>query len=858
MSAKVTPMIQQYLKIKEEYQDAILFFRLGDFYEMFFEDAKIASKVLEIVLTSRDSGESKIPMCGVPYHSATNYIAKLIARGFKVAICEQVEDPKAAKGIVKREVVQVITPGTVLENSMLDETSHNYLAAIYNLDQVIGLAYIDVSTGDFWVTEFHENELQTKLDSEIQRIKPSECLIPNWSTFAGDFGNSSATFQNTAITYIDDVNFTLDVARKIIIDNYQIASLEGFGLQDYSAGICASAIIINFLSSTQKMALKHLKRIRTYNTNLFLEMDYSTRKNLELTSALRDGKKEGSLLSILDYCETAMGKRTLKSWIEQPLTNVDDINNRLDALEEIKNDLSLMNSLQEGLRNIYDLERLAGKIGSNLITPRDLLALKNSIKYLKDIKGFLSNCSSQLLKTIANLDDLHDLYELIDRAISEEAPLTIKEGYIFCDGYSEDIDELRSLSKKGSNWLVDFEAKERERLGIKNLKVGFNRVFGYYIEVTKANLQSVPPEYHRKQTLVNAERFICEELKNYEDRILGAREKLFNIEYEYYKEFIENLIKHISRIQSSAHLIATLDVIFSLAQAAYYNDYIRPEINNSLAINIKSGRHPVVEKHLIDSRFVPNDIHIDVNNSSFGIITGPNMGGKSTYMRQAALLVLMAQMGSFIPAETASIGIVDKIFTRVGASDDLAAGQSTFMLEMVEVANILNNATDRSLIILDEIGRGTSTYDGLSIAKAVSEYILTHIKARTLFATHYHELTTLAETYPNIVNLSVSVKETGDTVIFLKKVLPGKADKSYGIHVAKLAGLPIQVINRADEILNELEISQESESKTVVVQQNLFNEELPSYIKELKDLDLDNMTPLEALSYLYKWKKEII
>lgn len=855
MSAKVTPMVQQYLKIKDEYKDAILFFRLGDFYEMFFEDAKIASKELEIVLTSRDGGETKIPMCGVPYHSATNYIAKLISRGYKVAICEQVEDPKAAKGIVKREVVQIITPGTVLENSMLDENSNNYLAAIFDLNQVIGLAYIDVSTGDFWVTEFHENELHTKVQSEIQRIKPSEFLIPTWSTLAADWDNNA--FQNTALTYIDDANFTLDEAKKILINNYQINSLDAFGLQDYSAGICASALIINFLTSTQKMSLKHLKNIRTYTTNQYLEMDYSTRRNLELTSTLREGKREGSLLSILDYCATAMGKRALKNWIEQPLTNVNEINRRLDAVEEIKNDLSLMNYLKEVLDGVYDLERIAGKIGSSLINPRDLIALKNSIKSLTNIKNLLNNCSSQLLKTIANLDDLKDLYELIDNAISEEAPLTIKEGYIFRDGYSRDIDELRSLSKQGSNWLVDFEARERERLGIKNLKVGFNRVFGYYIEITRANLGAVPPEYHRKQTLANAERFICEELKNYEDRILGAREKLFNIEYEYFKDFVDNLTAYITRIQSSAHLTATLDVLFSLAQAAYYNDYVRPEINNSGVINIKSGRHPVVEKYLIDSRFVPNDIHIDCDNTSFAIITGPNMGGKSTYMRQAAHLVLMAQMGSFIPAKEASIGVVDKIFTRVGASDDLAAGQSTFMLEMIEVANILNNATERSLIILDEIGRGTSTYDGLSIAKAVSEYILANIKARTLFATHYHELTTLAEEYPNVVNLSVSVKETGDTVVFLKKVLPGKADKSYGIHVAKLAGIPMQVINRANEILNELEINPEPESKTVVFQPNLFKEEMPGFIKELKELNLDNMTPLEALSFLYKLKKEI-
>ncbi|HZK43435.1 MAG TPA: DNA mismatch repair protein MutS [Syntrophomonadaceae bacterium] len=855
MSAKVTPMIQQYLEIKAQHQDAILFFRLGDFYEMFFEDAKIASKELEIVLTARD-GREKIPMCGIPHHSATSYIAKLIDRGFKVAICEQVEDPKKAKGIVKREVIQVITPGTVLENSMLDEASNNYLMAIFDLDQVLGLAYLDVSTGDFWVTELTGESQLLSLESETQRLKPAECLIPVRSTFDLEWDTMVDTLKNTSITYIEEDNFNLDKANKVLLEHFDMVTLEAFGLQNYTAGICATATIINFLTKTQKISLKHIQGIRPYQTNNYLEMDYSTRKNLELTTALRDGKRDGSLLSILDYCATAMGKRTLKTWIEQPLRNVDDINIRLDAVEEIKNNLSLMDSLKNTLPSIYDLERLAGKIGSSLITPRDLLALKTSILSLKDIINLLTSCESQLLQSIAALDDLYDLYELINNTISDEPPLSIKEGYIFCDGYNHDIDELRNLSKQGSNWLVDFEASEKERLGIRNLKIGFNKVFGYYIELSNANKELAPPEYHRKQTLVNAERFICEELKNYEDRILGAREKLFNLEYEHYNQLKDKLIEYIPRIQNSAFQIAILDVVYSLAQVAYNNDYNRPNIDNSIKINIKNGRHPVVEQYLIDSRFVPNDVKIDGNNISFALITGPNMGGKSTYMRQIALLVLMAQMGSFIPAEYAAIGIADKIFTRVGASDDLAAGQSTFMLEMVEVANILNNATKKSLIILDEIGRGTSTYDGLSIAKAVSEYILSEINARTLFATHYHELTTLVEKHSSIINLSVSVKDTGDTVVFLKKVLPGKADKSYGVHVAKLAGLPAKVVNRANEILEELELEPNLIKPEPYIQPILFDEK-PDFIKQLNELVLDDITPFQALSYLHKWKEEI-
>ncbi len=850
-------MIQQYLQIKEAYQDAILFFRLGDFYEMFFDDAKKAAKELEIVLTSRDGGKSKIPMCGVPHHSATNYIAKLIDKGYKVAICEQVEDPRTAKGIVKREVVQVITPGTVLENSMLDEAIPNYLVALFELNQVFGLAYLDVSTGDFWVTELAENESKSGLVSELLRINPVECLIPKYGELQPEWHEILDSLKYTFITYIEEDNISVNDAKQIVKKHYNIATLESFGLQDFSAGISAAAIIINFLKNTQKTNLKHIKPLRPYTTSSFLEMDFSTRKNLELTSSLRENKKEGSLLSILDYCATAMGKRTLRNWIEQPLTNVNDINERLDAVAELKNDLSLLNLLNQTLDEIYDLERLAGKIGSNLIMPRDLIALKYSLQNIQEIADILSPTKSKKLQNIAQLDRMQDLYELLDKTIIEPAPLNITEGYIFREQYNSEIDELRDLTKQGGKWLIDFENQERERLGIRNLKIGFNRVFGYYIEISNANKHLAPPEYHRKQTLVNAERFICEELKNYEDRILGAREKLFNIEYELYNQLKEDLIPYISRLQSVANLVAILDVLYSLAQVAYYNNYVRPMINNQLQISIKSGRHPVVERYLVDSRFVPNDTYMDGEDTNFAIITGPNMGGKSTYMRQTALLVLMAQMGSFIPAESALIGIVDQIFTRVGASDDLAAGQSTFMLEMVEVANILNNATTHSLIILDEIGRGTSTYDGLSIARAVSEYIINHIKARTLFATHYHELTSLSDDYPTMTNLSVSVKETGDTVVFLKKVLTGQADKSYGVHVARLAGLPKQVVNRADDILMALEKNIDKKPPEVIQQPYLFGDE-PDFIRELKELDIDGITPRDALAFLYKWKKEII
>lgn len=855
--SKLTPMMEQYLQIKNEHRDAILFFRLGDFYEMFFDDAELAAKELEIVLTSRDGGAKKIPMCGIPYHSASNYIAKLINRGYKIAICEQVEDPKEAKGIVKREVIKIITPGTVTDDNMLQDNSNTYLAAIIEDKSVIGFAYIDVSTADFRVTEFAGPDALQRLESELHRLSPAECLVQEWSNVFSFLQNNMQISNHTTISNIDETELTLDHGRAILMRHFQVASIEGYGLKEYSAGITAAAVIINFLNDTQKSSMKHIMNLRTYNSDNYLDMDYTTRRNLELTSTMRDNKREGSLLFILDKCNTAMGKRHLKKWIEQPLIEIPQINNRLDAVEELYNNLVLRGDLRNSLAGVYDLERLAGKLGSGIANPRDLIALKNSIRGIEELNNTLESANSTILRDIAAMDLLSDVYEIIEKSIDNEPPISIKEGSIIKTGYNSEIDELRNLSNRGSDWLINFESSEKQRTGMKYLKVGFNKVFGYYIEISKSNLHMVPPNYVRKQTLVNTERFICEELKNYEEKILGAREKLFSMEYHAYINIRDNLTGYISRIQDTAGKVAELDVIFALAETAYLNDYVRPQIDLNGKIEIKGGRHPVVERFLADTRFVPNDIKLNGDDSRFAIITGPNMGGKSTFMRQTALLVIMAQMGSFIPADKAEIGLVDKIFTRVGASDDLAAGQSTFMLEMVEVANILHNATEDSLVILDEIGRGTSTYDGLSIARSVSEYILAKIKSRTLFATHYHELTSLSDKLEGIVNLCVSVNETGDSVVFLKKVLPGKADKSYGIHVAKLAGLPESVIERANVILEGLENNKPNkEDKSMIIQPGLFMDNSP-VLDELKKLEIDEISPREALKILYRWKETV-
>ena len=846
---KPTPMMEQYLNIKADYQDALLFFRLGDFYELFMEDAVTASRELDIVLTARDGGEAgKIPMCGIPHHSSDVYLARLIRQGYKVAICEQVEDPKEARGIVKREVVRIITPGTVLDDNMLPANSSNFLAAVCTYKEIIGLAFIDVSTAEFQVIEFSGTNALNEAVMELQRINPAECLIDIQELLWEDNARMNSGMVLTRFESIP----SLQEANNILTRQFKIATLEGLGLKDYTAGLIAAACIICFLQKG-KTHWEHIRSIRPYHNNEYLYMDASTRRNLELTSTIRENKREGSLISILDYCGTSMGKRLLKKWLELPLRNAAEIDFRLDSVAELKENLVLREELKERLAEINDLERLAGRIGAQVATPRDFAAIKLSIQRLDQIKNRLKDCHSKMLLDISDMDRLQDVYDLIDEVIDDNAPIAIRDGDIIKTGYNSEIDELRSLSRQGAGWLVELEKREKERTGIKYLKVGFNKVFGYYIEISKSNLHLVPDNYIRKQNLVNTERFISEELKNYEDKILGAREKLLAMEQAEFTMFREKMLIYVERIQQTARQVARLDVLFSLAEAAYKNDYVRPGVDDNGIIDIKSGRHPVVEQYLTDSRFVPNDVKLDLTERQFAIITGPNMGGKSTYMRQTALLTIMAQMGSFVPAQSAVIGIVDKVFTRVGASDDLAAGQSTFMVEMVEMANILNNATADSLIILDEIGRGTSTYDGLSLAQAVSEYIVIRIGARTLFATHYHELTELAESLPEVFNLCVSVKETGDSVIFLKKMLAGKADKSYGLHVARLAGVNNWVINKAQSILEKLEIEPVSASP-VMEQMVLFQPEHPLF-EELQKLNVDQLTPKEALLLIYKWKE---
>ncbi len=850
-------MIEQYLDIKGQHQDAILFFRLGDFYEMFFEDAQIASRELDIVLTARDGGQTeRIPMCGIPYHSANGYIAKLISQGYKIAICEQVEDPKEAKGIVKREVIRVVTPGTVTDENLLPEDRNNYLAAVVEAKNCLGLAWVDVSTGEFLLTEFTGPSALNSLSAELHRLAPAECLIDSSAGLYSQYWTKPAWSLKTAVADIPAEALEHRQAADILKKNFRTATLDGFGLKDFTAGLQAAAAIVLFLQETQQQHLQHIMSLKIYRPENYLFIDSASRRNLEITANLREGSKTGTLFSILDRCHTSMGKRLLRRWLELPLREVAAINERLEGVEELYSQIGLREELAGVLERVYDMERLSGKLGSGNANARDLLALKSSCLALTDLKRVLRNCHNSLLKQAALLDNLEDLADLIERSIENDPPLALREGGLIKSGYDPEIDALKALSCEGSAWLVEYENKEKERTGIKYLKVGFNKVFGYYLEISRSNLHLVPVDYVRKQTLVNTERFITEELKQYEDKILGARERLFNLEYEAFVQVREALTVHLERIQDSAAKAATVDVLLSLAECAFRYDYVRPRVDESGRIEIKGGRHPVVEHFLPDSHFVPNDIRMDSEAYRFLLITGPNMGGKSTYMRQTALIVIMAQMGSFVPAREAYIGVADQVFTRVGASDDLASGQSTFMVEMVEVANILRNASSNSLVILDEIGRGTSTFDGLSIARAVSEDLAKRIKARTLFATHYHELTTLADETQGIVNLSVSVKESGDTVVFLKKVLPGKADKSYGIHVAKLAGLPGPVLQRAEEVLKGLENKPDSSPPAqVLTQPALFGAD-NALLTALLQLEVDNLSPREALNILYQWKSD--
>ena len=794
----MSPMMQEYCKTKEQYKDCILFYRLGDFYEMFFDDALLVTKELEITLTGKDCGlEERAPMCGVPYHAAETYINRLIERGHKVAICEQVEDPKKAKGLVKREVVRIVTPGTTLDAAALDETKNNYLMSIVSMEEHFGCAIADITTGDCFLTEVDKPQ---KLLDEINKFVPAE-IICNDSFYMSNIDTDD--LQNRlgiCVFSLDSWYFDDELCRRTLKDHFHVGSLEGLGVGDYDCGIIAAGALFLYLKETQKTALSHMTTIRPYAAEKYMLIDSSSRRNLELVETLREKQKRGSLLWVLDKTKTAMGARTLRSYVEQPLIDRDEIEQRLEALEELNKNGMLRDEIREYLGPVYDLERLISRISYKSANPRDLIAFQSSLAMLPHIKYILNDMQTPLLKELnEELDTLGDLCKLVSDSIKEDPPIAMKEGGIIKDGYNAEVDKLRNAKSDGKDWLAKLETEEREKTGIKNLRIKYNKVFGYYLEVTNSFKNLVPDYYTRKQTLANAERYIIPELKELEDTILGAEDKLYALEYQLYSEVRDTIGKEVVRIQKTAKAIAKLDAFASLALVAEQNNYVRPKMNDKGLIDIKDGRHPVVEKMISNDMFICNDTYLNDKKERISIITGPNMAGKSTYMRQTALIVLMAQIGSFVPASSANIGVVDRIFTRVGASDDLASGQSTFMVEMTEVANILRNATNKSLLILDEIGRGTSTFDGLSIAWAVIEYISNSklLGAKTLFATHYHELTELEGKIENVNNYCIAVKEKGDDIIFLRKIVKGGADKSYGIQVARLAGVPQSVTDRA-------------------------------------------------------------
>ncbi|WP_207644298.1 DNA mismatch repair protein MutS [Desulfolucanica intricata] len=872
-------MIKQYLKIKEQYSDSILFFRLGDFYEMFFEDAHCASRELEITLTSRDGGkEERVPMCGVPYHAAETYISRLVEKGYKVAICEQVEDPKASKGIVKREVIRVITPGTILTGAFVEEKRNNYIIALNRENNCYGMAVVDIGTGLFMAAEFSGEYAVNSLLEEITRLQPSEAVIPydlmNDNELDVFFrGHASITLSRCL-----EETFSYPSAREQLIENIGEENFNQTGLTEMAAAVGAAGGLLAYLKSTQKRSLNHLNTIKIYKPSLFMILDSSTRRNLELIKSLRDGSKRGSLLWVLDHTVTAMGARLLKTWLEQPLVNVQFINERLDAVAEFNADNFLRYDLKEVLSKLYDLERLTGRIAYGTANARDLYSLKVSLSVLPKIKEILSRANSQLLAKIARqIDPLTDLCDLLERAILENPPISVREGGIIKDGFSSEVDQLRTASRDGKSWVAGLEARERERTGIKSLKVGYNKVFGYYLEVTKTNLHLVPDEYIRKQTLANAERYITPELKEYENLILGAQDKLNQLEYQLFVDIRNMVAEKIPSIQKTAHAVSQADVLLAFAETALENKYCRPIVREDGLIKIKDGRHPVVERVLESGEFVPNDTVLNNSDSRLILITGPNMAGKSTYMRQVALIVLMAQVGSFVPADYAEVSVVDRIFTRVGAADDLAGGQSTFMVEMKECQVIVENATANSLVIMDEVGRGTSTYDGISIARALVEHINEVIRAKTLFSTHYHELTDL-DSLSGVVNYTVAVREDGEDIVFLRKVIPGKADRSYGIHVARLAGIPEHILERAGNLLYSLESRNSSENQVAAgmeVGMKLREKCLPTetisvdlkeqendaanhpVLSELAGLEILNMTPLQALNKLYELQTKV-
>lgn len=859
MSEKLTPMMEQYMEIKNKYQNCILFYRLGDFYEMFFDDAIVASKELEITLTGKNCGqEERAPMCGVPHHSAEGYISRLVERGYKVAIAEQTEDPSQAKGIVKREVVRVVTPGANINMQSLDETKNNYLLCIYSDIAQFGMSYVDITTGDFHTTILRS--YAAVLD-EISKIHPSEIIINQALHENNEFMEWINDRIKAFVNVFDDWFFDSKRTYQKICEHFTVHSLDGIGLEGKDESIVASGALLDYIYDTQKSSLNHINHIRYYDVSTYMLLDMSSRRNLELTETMREKEKRGSLLWVLDQTKTAMGARRLRHFIEQPLTLETDIDLRLDAVEELAGDLMLREEIRELLSPVYDMERLMTKMSLATANPRDLLAFRQSIEVIPQLKHTLSITKSKLLKELSqSTDDLQDLYDLIDSSICEEPPIGIKEGRIFKDGYNADIDLLRSASTDGKQWLAALETREKEETGIKNLKVRYNKVFGYYIEVTSSYLNLVPERFQRKQTIANGERFVTPELKEIENTVLGAEDKLIALEYELFIQLRQLLAQSVSRIKDTASNISLLDAFQSLAHVAATSNYVRPSFNDSGLIHIEDGRHPVIEKMIGIQQFIVNDTLMNMQDHRFSIITGPNMAGKSTYMRQVALITLMAQIGSFVPAKKAMICPVDRIFTRVGASDDVASGKSTFMVEMSEVANILRNATKNSLVILDEIGRGTSTFDGLSIAWAVVEYLV-HVNAKTLFATHYHELTELEGKIEGVSNYCITVKEKGDDIIFLRKIAKGGADKSYGIQVAKIAGVPQSVILRSHEILNELsdaDITKRTHDltvKPVPVQLNLFEPQEDKLRKKLDSVKVNELTPIQALILLEELKQ---
>lgn len=876
--AEMTPMMQQYLETKKEYPDAILFYRLGDFYEMFFEDAITASKELEITLTGKNCGlEERAPMCGIPYHAVDGYLARLVSKGYKVAICEQMEDPKLAKGIVKREVIRVVTPGTNLNAQTLDEGRNNYLMSIAYFQGKIGISIADVTTGDYYLTEVEDNR---KLLDEINKYSPSEIICNDAFLVSGIDIEDLKGRLHIALYTQEPHFFDEDRCRKCLLKHFHVTSLLGMGIEDFPSGLIAAGCLMQYLTETQKTSLDHITHLYPYLTSKYMLLDSSTRRNLELTETLREKQKRGSLLWVLDKTRTAMGARTLRQFIEQPLIDRAQIEQRLNSVEALSKQAISRDEIREYLNPIYDLERLLGKVSYKTANPRDLIAFRNSLQMLPHIKTLLDDFDAELLKEINDqIDDLSDICNLIENSIEEDPPLAIKEGGIIREGFDETIDNLRHAKTEGKDWLAKLEEEDRERTGIKNLRIRYNKVFGYYYEVTNSYKDLVPEDYVRKQTLANAERYTNARLKELEDMILNAEDKLFTLEYDMFCRIRDAIAGEMERIQRTAKAVAKLDVLASLSLVAERNHYVRPSINEKGVIDIKAGRHPVVEQMISGEMFISNDTYLDNNKYCVSVITGPNMAGKSTYMRQVALIVLMAQIGSFVPATSANIGMVDRIFTRVGASDDLASGQSTFMVEMNEVANILRNATSNSLLILDEIGRGTSTFDGLSIAWAVIEHISNKklLGAKTLFATHYHELTELEGKMSNVNNYCIAVKEKGDDIVFLRKIIKGGADKSYGIQVAKLAGVPDMVIDRAKEIVAQLcdndilekvqsIVTPQNESRHKAVkydevdlsQMSLFDTVTDEdVINELKEIDVTTLTPLDALNTLYRLQNKL-